>query len=835
MEKRDNNNEQQNAGGVRFTSGYQDIPLHFRDRPEGRTIPDERINGSSVAQGRPHGEIAPNERPDGENASNERPNGGNASNERPDGENASNERLNSAFVPDSGSADTHKKSGEEWLADISKGRRVSADDEACRGLSDEMREVLKQMYAVSSSYDQGSRLDAYIFYQQGRIVSGLEDNFPVHERYQAYYPTYRSMTLRQLRQYLTWRTAWRKFEKTMLSRESDTRTRTEHQLDRMEDSAGEKASADWARILTDDAGQTSASLYAQGSTLEENVTRYVKNNISFAYMHAYELINNTDDIPAEEGYRKLAILYRTFGQHDGWFRTHLWRWLRDFAVYYQVDPAITLSEDDGGQAEAIHTLEGYERYLRTVFACGTESESREEVSEMQGVEKRSSEAAGTGYAEDASNAPVEEKTDAKDSPDTNDGEKMTAVNASDRPDTEVHDRPDLHAVFRAICCLSSRDPSKSPYYRKHAEDLEEVCVRSYAAVCRFYMQNGKRMLLETMYGGKDNFLYYMFQTAIFYDRLHYDNFSCAADASHVFVCHDGRWTCERYLFLKKKDPFLGDVMREAERNLRDLTGYTTKLTKKIVSSALAEVIAQTVEVYLQEKREAARPKVNIQLDKLGEIRQNAAHTRNQLIVDDAEFVDPIAVLHTGANTMSAGHSSDITSVMTSGITSDITSAMTSGITSDTTSAMTSGITSGRTADRPSERTSDISSDLKNEPSKENARNIPAGDNRTSDRADGGFLTLAQEEMDSSDMTSAQAESDGGVLTPAQKDFLRVLLAGGDGKAYVHAHPELGSVSLLADDINEALFDQIGDTVIEVDGDTPTLIADYREDVENCCH
>ena len=701
MEERDNNKEKQNTQEVRFTSGYQDIPLHFRDRPDGRSVPGERSGRSAVAQGRQSDESAPGERQNGKSTTEDQPNFG-AALENLTGSMAVQEnRIRGRAVPKDRTGDVTGLANKFNSGFVLKERTKSsgsADDEALRGLSDETREVLKQMYAVSSAYDQGSRMDAEIFYQQGRIVYGLEDYFPIHERYQAYYPTYRSMTLRQLREYLTWRTVWRKFEKTMLSRESDACTRTEQQPDQMESSA-------------------------EGNTLEEHVVRYVKNNISFAYMHAYELINNTDDIPAEEGYRKLAILYRTFGQHDGWFRTHLWRWLRDFAVYYQVDPAITLSEDDGGQAEAIHTLEEYERYLRTEYA----------------------------------------------------GEKMTAVNASDRPD--------LHAVFRAICCLSSRDPSKSPYYRKHAEDLEEVCVRSYAAVCRFYMQNGKRMLLETMYGGKDNFLYYMFQTAVFYDRLHYDNYTYAADASHVFVCHDGRWTCERYLFLKKKDPFLGDVMREAERDLRDLTGYTAKLTKKIVSSTLAEVIAQTVEAYLEEKREAARPKVHIQLDKLGEIRQNAVHTRNQLIVDDAEFVDPIAALHTGVNTLPAGHGSDITSVLTSGITSDRTD--------------------------PGKR---------------------AAEEDTKEEVGGSVLPSAQMKADD----SAPDTQDSSILTPAQKDFLRELLAGGDGKAYVHAHPELGSVSLLADDINEALFDQIGDTVIEVDGDTPTLINDYREDVENCC-
>ena len=37
-------------------------------------------------------------------------------------------------------------------------------------------------------------------------------------------------------------------------------------------------------------------------------------------------------------------------------------------------------------------------------------------------------------------------------------------------------------------------------------------------------------------------------------------------------------------------------------------------------------------------------------------------------------------------------------------------------------------------------------------------------------------------------------------------------------------------SIAADAINEALFDEIGDTVLECDQDALSLIEDYREDV-----
>ena len=37
-------------------------------------------------------------------------------------------------------------------------------------------------------------------------------------------------------------------------------------------------------------------------------------------------------------------------------------------------------------------------------------------------------------------------------------------------------------------------------------------------------------------------------------------------------------------------------------------------------------------------------------------------------------------------------------------------------------------------------------------------------------------------------------------------------------------------SVAADRINEALFDEIGDNVLECDGDAITVVEDYREDI-----
>jgi hypothetical protein len=68
------------------------------------------------------------------------------------------------------------------------------------------------------------------------------------------------------------------------------------------------------------------------------------------------------------------------------------------------------------------------------------------------------------------------------------------------------------------------------------------------------------------------------------------------------------------------------------------------------------------------------------------------------------------------------------------------------------------------------------------------------------------------------------------LDALQVQILRSLLEGGDAAKIMkdnHLMP-----SIVADAINEAFFDEIGDTVLLCEGDLLSLVEDYIEDVEN---
>ena len=66
------------------------------------------------------------------------------------------------------------------------------------------------------------------------------------------------------------------------------------------------------------------------------------------------------------------------------------------------------------------------------------------------------------------------------------------------------------------------------------------------------------------------------------------------------------------------------------------------------------------------------------------------------------------------------------------------------------------------------------------------------------------------------------------LSPEHMTFVRLLLEGKDWRGYVAEHHLM--LSLLVDEVNEAFYDEIGDTVLEFDGAEPVPVKEYEEDL-----
>ena len=78
--------------------------------------------------------------------------------------------------------------------------------------------------------------------------------------------------------------------------------------------------------------------------------------------------------------------------------------------------------------------------------------------------------------------------------------------------------------------------------------------------------------------------------------------------------------------------------------------------------------------------------------------------------------------------------------------------------------------------------------------------------------------------------AAEDETSDLPLDAVQIQIIRTLLKDGDATEIIRTHHLMPSV--VADAINEALFDEIGDTVLLCEGDALALVEDYAEEIEH---
>ncbi|MCI7766458.1 MAG: TerB N-terminal domain-containing protein [Oscillospiraceae bacterium] len=133
------------------------------------------------------------------------------------------------------------------------------------------------------------------FYEQARLMEDYEDDYDYSGDFFCYYPTYRSMNTKQMRGYFSWRT----------------------------------------RVRRGDIRKTS---------------------LSFAFVYVYELLHLVGVSDAQEGFDRLSEFGRVYGELDPQITPYIRRWLRDLAVYYDLDKELFCSVFDTSADEALITL-----------------------------------------------------------------------------------------------------------------------------------------------------------------------------------------------------------------------------------------------------------------------------------------------------------------------------------------------------------------------------------------------------------------------------------------------------------------------------------------------
>lgn len=331
-------------------------------------------------------------------------------------------------------------------------------------------------------------------------------------------------------------------------------------------------------------------------------------------------------------------------------------------------------------------------------------------------------------------------------------------------------------LMAAINALSTYNLNNSRLDRSHHRDLRHVACAVYVRMARYYDTHRKTGIVASLFGEETAMPYTMFASAVFFAPERHEDCEYRLDPIHIYRCQNGFWECMRIHGSRQKSSKLGEMMRACDQRLRLALDPTHPLKEEKVPKYLAKIIDDEIVAWLSWDAAHQPVKIDIDLSQLGHIRSAAAQTREALLIDE-------------------------------------------------------------------EREDDVSMEaeatLIEQPNTESAPSMTAGPGEMATRQDEpDEPTVSTEEFGvvapllvsvPAPVTPASAEA-ANKLAPAADAFLRALLEQNAVQATSAVARSGQSEDMLVDSINEALFDLVGDTVIEFGAAGPQIIEDYEADV-----
>lgn len=331
-------------------------------------------------------------------------------------------------------------------------------------------------------------------------------------------------------------------------------------------------------------------------------------------------------------------------------------------------------------------------------------------------------------------------------------------------------------LMAAINALSTYNLSNSRLDRSHHRDLRHVACAVYVRMARYYDTHRKTDIVASLFGEETAMPYTMFASAVFFAPERHEDCEYRLDPIHIYRCQNGFWECMRIHGSRQKSSKLGEMMRACDQRLRLALDPTHPLKEEKVPKYLAKIIDDEIMAWLSWDAAHQPIKIDIDLSQLGHIRSAAAQTREALLIDEEREDDA------SAEAEAADSGQPEAEPVTDAIVEPVVAPIRQDLTDEPTiSTEQFGVVAPLLAPTPAV-----------------VSTAPAG-------------------------TATE-------LAPAADAFLRALLEQNAAQATLAVAQSEQSEDMLVDSINEALFDLVGDTVIEFGAAGPQIIEDYEADV-----
>lgn len=191
-------------------------------------------------------------------------------------------------------------------------------------------------------------------------------------------------------------------------------------------------------------------------------------------------------------------------------------------------------------------------------------------------------------------------------------------------------------IFAALCACSTYHLEHSKFYKQYPQDVSAVACAVFARLSEYYEKNRKHSYCEKLFGRVERFPYSMFRSAVFYERGRHKDCEYAINELHVYRCVGGNWVCKRRVGGQTSSRELGAMLKTVDRMMRETYGFPSRLKPTETTKLLSGIIQKEIDLFLEQKRRNAAPRVEIDLSKLQGIRRSSDVIRDKLIVEEEE-------------------------------------------------------------------------------------------------------------------------------------------------------------------------------------------------------
>ena len=202
-----------------------------------------------------------------------------------------------------------------------------------------------------------------------------------------------------------------------------------------------------------------------------------------------------------------------------------------------------------------------------------------------------------------------------------------------------HKVHDSNEVFQALNSLSSYNMRNSKFFKQYPDDVKNVTYAVFSALSDYYDKNHKNTLCEKFFGKFYAYSYFIFNSAVFYDQRRNEEFVYKINDLCKFTCKNGTWSCESFFYYGGKNSEIGALLKIIDFIMRQKYNFKSTLKTEKINKVLQGIINRAIDKYQEDLRAAARPKVEIEVSRLQNIRNAALETQNKLLVEELDEAD----------------------------------------------------------------------------------------------------------------------------------------------------------------------------------------------------